>query len=208
MYENLSPRPSIPWIVGIKEGGRSMIFIYVVLVSVSIIYGLRSKNKVMGQQVYLCSSCQRQSYHTIVRSRRWFTLYFIPIIPMRKSTTSRCNLCGYQELISNEQADAWFTQAQSGAAPQAPQQLMEEGLTLTRAGHYMEAIAVYDQVIQHTPNNHEAYYYKGEALYGLGRYQEAILAYDRAIQIAPQVPHAYYSKGKALERLGRTAEAQ
>ncbi len=185
-----------------------MIFICVLLVSVSLIFGSQSKNKVMGQQVYLCSRCKRQSYHTIVRSRRWFTLYFIPTIPMREATTSRCNRCGYQELISKEQADGWFLQAQSGAAPQAPQQLMEEGLTLTRAGRYMEAIAIYDQVIQHTPNNPEVYYCKGEALYGLGRYQEAILAYDRAIQIAPQVPHAYYSKGKALERLGRTAEAQ
>ena len=185
-----------------------MIFICVLLVSVSLIFGSQSINKVMGQQVYRCSRCERQSYHTIVRSRSWFTLYFIPLIPISKMTLSTCTLCGYQTLIDTARADAWFQQAQSGAAPQAPQQLMEQGRTLTRAGRYMEAIAIYDQVIQHTPNNPEAHYCKGEALYGLGRYQEAILAYDRAIQIAPQVPHAYYSKGKALERLGRTAEAQ
>jgi ribosomal protein L37E len=73
-----------------------------------IIIGSRANNKVMGQQQYPCSRCGQNSYHTIVRSRRWFTLFFLPVIPINKSTTSRCNLCGYQTAIDNEQADAHF----------------------------------------------------------------------------------------------------
>ncbi len=87
-----------------------MIFIRGLLTS--IIFGSNSKNKVMGQMQYVCSRCGRQAFHTIVRSRRWFTLYFLPVIPINKTTTARCNLCGFQQAINNEQADAWFANNQ------------------------------------------------------------------------------------------------
>jgi hypothetical protein len=77
----------------------------------SIIFGSRRNNKVMGQIQYNCIRCQRPAFHTIVRSRTWFTLYFIPVIPLGSTTTSRCNLCGYQAQIDSKQADAWFQPA-------------------------------------------------------------------------------------------------
>jgi len=188
-----------------------MIFIYVSMLLVSIIFGTRSTNRVLGQKEYVCSRCRRQGYHAIVRSQRWFTLYFIPLIPMSKTTTSRCNLCGYQDLLNDKQADSWFSPDHTGGAAtlqKSPEQLMDEGITHYRVGRYTEAIAAYDQVLQLVPNRADAYYHKGNALYSLGRYQEAILAYDRAIQLAPRVPDGYTAKGKALEGLGRIAEAQ
>ena len=97
-----------------------MILIYALMTS--IIFGSRSKNSVMGQIQYPCSRCGRMAYHTIVRSRRWFTLYFLPVVPIGKSTTARCNLCGYQQLIDNDQADAWFQQAQPNV-PGVPQNM-------------------------------------------------------------------------------------
>ncbi len=90
-----------------------MFLVYFVLTATSIIFGSRSRNKVMGQMQYVCSACGKPSFHTIVRSRRWFTLYFLPVIPMKKSTTERCNLCGFQRLIDNNQADAMFSQKQA-----------------------------------------------------------------------------------------------
>jgi tetratricopeptide (TPR) repeat protein len=176
-----------------------------------IFIGSRSTNRVMGQKVYTCSRCKKPSYHAIVRSRGWFTLYFIPLIPLGKSTISRCNLCGFQERINNEQADSWFLldQANSTATPEkTSEQLMDEGSTHYEAGRYMEAIAAYDQVLHFVPNHAAAYYSKGNVLSSLGRYQEAILAYDRAIQLAPHIPDGYAVKGKALESIGRTTEAQ
>lgn len=79
-----------------------------------IIMGSRRANKVMGQLQSPCSRCRRQAYHTLVRSNRWFTLFFIPVIPFGKTTISHCNLCGYQTLIDNAQADAWLREAQAG----------------------------------------------------------------------------------------------
>jgi len=100
-----------------------MIVIYTLMTS--IIFSSRSKNKVLGQMQYTCSRCGRPAFHALVRTRRWFTLYFLPVIPMSKTTTLRCNLCGFQELVDNDRADAWFPQGQSGV-PDVPQRTPKE----------------------------------------------------------------------------------
>lgn len=87
-----------------------------------IIYGYRSRNKVMGQVPYVCPQCKRNGYHTVVRTSRHFTLFWIPLIPVGSTTTARCNLCGFQEKVDNKQADALLAQPQPAAAPQMPQQ--------------------------------------------------------------------------------------
>jgi hypothetical protein len=76
-----------------------------------IVFGYRRNNTAREQIQYTCSRCRQQAYHTIVRSHRWFTLFFIPVIPLGETTISSCNRCGYQTLIDNAQADAWFREA-------------------------------------------------------------------------------------------------
>ncbi len=73
-----------------------------------IIWGYRSRNKVMGQVPYTCKQCGKNAFHGVVRTTRYFTLFFIPLFPIGKKTTSRCQLCGYQEVVDNKQADALF----------------------------------------------------------------------------------------------------
>lgn len=75
-----------------------------------IIIGSRSRNNVMGQLQYPCPQCRQNSFHTIVRSKRWFTLFFIPVFPFSKQTISRCNICGFQTAIDNNEADARMAQ--------------------------------------------------------------------------------------------------
>lgn len=78
--------------------------------SAVIIYGYRSSNKVMGELPQLCQRCQRQGMQTVVRSRRMFTLFWIPLFPISKKTVMRCSLCGNQMQIDNAQADGFFNQ--------------------------------------------------------------------------------------------------
>lgn len=85
-----------------------------------IIWGFRARNRVMGQMQYPCSQCGQNSFHTVVRSRRWFTLFFIPVFPFTKSSISRCNICGFQTQIDNNAADTQL--AQPSPAPQQLQQ--------------------------------------------------------------------------------------
>jgi hypothetical protein len=80
-----------------------------------IIFGSRRRNKVLGQVRYACKKCQQNSFHGIVRSRTFFTLFFVPVIPLNKITTSRCGLCGYQESVNNKEMDDYFSQHGAGA---------------------------------------------------------------------------------------------
>lgn len=201
-----------------------MSIVVYLLSAVSIIWGLRSRNKVMGQVQTVCPQCKRRGFQTVVRSRRWFALYFIPMIPLYKRTIARCNLCGFQYAMNNEQADALFPQGQAAAQPQAvpaatsaaspaqpqqsTQQIMDEGVSFYKAGRYVEALAAFDRLIQLAPNYAGAYFNKGNALVGMGRFEEAVAAYDQAIHLAPNVADAYTAKGRALESLGRVDEAQ
>jgi hypothetical protein len=73
-----------------------------------IIYGVRRRNKVLGQMEIGCAKCQKPTMQTVVRTRPWMTLFFIPVFPIGKNTTSRCNLCGLQMKVQNAQADQWF----------------------------------------------------------------------------------------------------
>ena len=199
----------------------------------AIIFGSRNNNNVMGQTQFVCPQCRREAYHTVVRSSRWFTLYFIPVIPLGKTTTARCNLCGFRGQISNEQADSWFPKNQAGAMGAAPinqpgmmgvppiyqpgamgmpqktaQQWMDEGQAHYRAMRYNETLAAYEQAIRLDPNFAGGYYNKGLALKILMRYEEALAAFDQAIRLAPNVPQAYYDKGNVLDTLGRSMEAR
>lgn len=201
-----------------------MIILIYLLSAVSVIWGYRSRNKVMGQVKSVCPQCRREGFQTVVRSRRWFTLYFIPLIPFSKKSIARCNLCGFQYAMNNDQVDALFPQGQASAvaasatpqmqfAPQAQsqqttQQLMDEGAAYMRAGRYNDAIAAFDRVILLAPTYAGAYFNKGNALFQIGRAAEAVTVYDQAIQLAPNVADAYNAKGRALDILGRKDEAQ
>lgn len=47
-----------------------------------IIWGWRGRNKTVGQGVFHCPSCGCREQYSHVQVRRFFTLYFIPLIPL------------------------------------------------------------------------------------------------------------------------------
>jgi hypothetical protein len=85
-----------------------------------LIVGTRPNTKLLGQIAYICPSCQHNSWHSVGRTRRWFTLFFVPVIPFTKSSVSRCNLCGFMQRVPNPQAEQWFKTGQmpTGLIPQ------------------------------------------------------------------------------------------
>jgi uncharacterized Zn finger protein len=58
------------------------------------LFGLRRKATIIGQFERVCSKCGRQTVQSVIESQRWFTLFFIPVIPFGSSYSTRCNLCG------------------------------------------------------------------------------------------------------------------
>ena len=58
------------------------------------LFGTRRRVKMIGQTERHCTKCARPTVHSAIEAKRWFTLFFIPVIPLGGSLGVRCNLCG------------------------------------------------------------------------------------------------------------------
>lgn len=58
------------------------------------LFGWRTKAKSLGQVERPCSKCARPTMHAAIESKKWFTLFFIPVIPLGTNYINRCGVCG------------------------------------------------------------------------------------------------------------------
>ena len=56
--------------------------------------GFRTKAKPIAQVERPCTKCARNTVQTAFETKKWFTLFFIPIIPLGSTRFVKCNLCG------------------------------------------------------------------------------------------------------------------
>ena len=68
------------------------------------LFGVRTRSKGLAQIEQPCSKCSKHTIHTAVEAKRWFTFFFIPVIPLGTSHILRCNLCGLKLKCPPEQA--------------------------------------------------------------------------------------------------------
>src|SRR5258706_14282071 len=62
-----------------------------------VFFGTRRMTDQIGQAVCACPNCRRETVHGLLRSKSWFTLFFIPMIPLGAAEDiARCNLCGLE----------------------------------------------------------------------------------------------------------------
>ncbi len=67
-----------------------------------IIFGSKTKPKVLGGIRAACKGCKRQTEHGFVKVTEWFTLYFIPLIPLSNDLFCICGACGAKAKIEGE----------------------------------------------------------------------------------------------------------
>ncbi len=88
-----------------------------------IIWGFRGR---LANVAMLTLACRNGhvAAHRLVKVTRWFTLFFIPVIPIRRSYYSVCAHCGLQVKWGKEEAEAAAAHATtsqpSTAEPVAP----------------------------------------------------------------------------------------
>jgi hypothetical protein len=56
--------------------------------------GFRTKAKAIAQVERPCTKCARSTVQTALETKKWFTLFFIPVIPLGSTRYVKCNLCG------------------------------------------------------------------------------------------------------------------
>ncbi|MDP6446058.1 MAG: zinc ribbon domain-containing protein [Pirellulaceae bacterium] len=73
-----------------------------------IIFGTRSMNSTMGDGAFHCPRCNANRAYRLIGVRRWFTLYFIPVIPLgydgRYIECSSCAGTYAEEVLSYDPA--------------------------------------------------------------------------------------------------------
>jgi zinc-ribbon family len=80
------------------------------------LFGIRTKSKAINQIQYPCSNCKRATVFTAMESKRWFTLFFIPVIPLGGNFPIRCNLCGLTLKCSPELKEQITAKAMAAGA--------------------------------------------------------------------------------------------
>ncbi|RLP94944.1 zinc-ribbon domain-containing protein [Micromonospora sp. CV4] len=69
------------------------------------IFGLRTKIDRSGVAQQVCRNCGNHAAQVITRRSTRFTLFFIPIIPIRTRYAQQCTFCGAQYEISRSDAE-------------------------------------------------------------------------------------------------------
>jgi len=82
-----------------------------------IIFGVKRRRNQLGVAFLMCARCQRPCAHAVVQIRTWFSLFFIPVIPLGSKYFTSCSLCGVATRIDAAQAE----HLQQVAAQQASQ---------------------------------------------------------------------------------------
>ena len=70
-----------------------------------IIFGLRRRGHRLANVFALCGVCHSPAAQGIVRIKTFFTLFFIPLIPLGSKYRSVCTMCGATSNLTKEQAD-------------------------------------------------------------------------------------------------------
>jgi len=78
--------------------------------------GIRTKAKAIAQQERACTKCVRPTMHAIVETKKWFTLFFIPVIPLGGNFFARCGVCGLNTKRTAELKDQVAIKAMAAKA--------------------------------------------------------------------------------------------
>jgi hypothetical protein len=83
-------------------------------VSMLIIFGFRTRLKLLAREAVECPVCKTTTWFRVVSLRRWFTLFFIPILPLQLvGAFTECQNCGMSMRLTAAQAAPYLSKVVS-----------------------------------------------------------------------------------------------
>jgi len=91
-----------------------------------ILFGFRRRSARLGAVFAMCQFCHTPAAQQVIRTRRYFTLFFVPVIPLGSSYHTTCTMCGRSGRVTAEAAQHLVTTAQrQGVGQPGPVPLSE-----------------------------------------------------------------------------------
>lgn len=71
-----------------------------------VVYGVKTFRKILGMCSYnaICPVCNNTISYNVVRHFIWFSLFWIPLIPLSKKYFLCCPVCKSEKKITKQQA--------------------------------------------------------------------------------------------------------
>jgi hypothetical protein len=90
-------------------------------------WGRRTVKKYGPIGVYLCPNCHNNSVFLLVKVTRWFTLFFIPLIPYSPEYLLLCSICSKGSRLDRDQFAQYraIVQQDAGAQGGPPAQVVQ-----------------------------------------------------------------------------------
>lgn len=88
-----------------------------------LIWGFRTRTKILARLLLVCHACSKPASQAVAQRVRWFTLFFIPLIPFNRKHLMQCAMCGHVSQVTKEDAARLVQSATEPATPAAPSAL-------------------------------------------------------------------------------------
>jgi hypothetical protein len=69
-----------------------------------IIFGLKRLGRRLATVFAMCGQCGAPAAQVIVRRSTWFSVFFVPVIPLGTTYSSTCTFCGVATRLDKDQA--------------------------------------------------------------------------------------------------------
>ncbi|HXQ62737.1 MAG TPA: zinc-ribbon domain-containing protein [Acidimicrobiales bacterium] len=93
-----------------------------------LIFGIKRLKRRLATVFAMCGRCRTPAAQVVVRVGTWFSLFFIPVVPLGTRYISTCTLCGESVRIDKAQALQTVAAArQLAAEPSTPPASEPEG---------------------------------------------------------------------------------
>jgi len=82
-----------------------------------LIFGIKRMMRRLATVFAMCAQCGSPAAQVVVRRTTWFSLFFIPVVPLGTKYASTCTLCGVSTRLDKEEALRTVALAQQMADP-------------------------------------------------------------------------------------------
>jgi hypothetical protein len=91
-------------------------YLFTVEVGLILIWGIKSYVRLLGIVTLVCGNCHNPAAQRVVQRIRKFTLFWIPLFPVKRQTLLTCTFCGTVTALTKDQAATLTSQMSSADA--------------------------------------------------------------------------------------------